>query len=650
MKKLAIVFLLMISFALFAQQNKSSAMGQVSLEELQMTIYDKDSTAAAVVLYEHGNLYLDPDNEYQTRIDYYFKIKILDKTAFEKANISIDLYKKKRVLDIKAITYNISEIKTIKPTSLSEDNIFIVEETENWTSHKFTLPNIKVGSVIEYSYSIISPYLGMPDWYFQSDIPKIKSDYDAAVLGNYQYNIRIVGFLKLDKDKPSIDKNCLYIDGVGQGACVIYAYAMYDIPAFKEEDYMLSKKNYISRLSFDLKTYTSTRGDIQNYTTTWKEADKKLKKIFFNNQTSKKSFFKKRIPDSIAVLKDQQEKAKEIYRFIQNHYTWNDTYWNNEDEKVKDAFNNKTGSAGEINLSLYNALEAFEIEAELVILSTRNHGLPTTLYPVIFDFNYLIIRILIDGKECYLDATDKYLPFGQVPVRTLNGKARIINYKKESNWISLEPKIKSSKKITAKLVLSENGEFVGNLLIRRQGYIAQKQRKKLAILSEDDYLEEFEEDNPDIEVEDYRVRFQDKLDKSLQEVFKINVIMGNDLTRKTRINPFFFNRLKENPFKLKERNYPVDFGYANKNSFALSIEIPDTYKITQLPKEVAISLPNNGGSFILKILNNGNNIQIYSRMNINKKSYSSKEYFALKEFFKQIVIAENSFLVLEKNN
>lgn len=648
MKKTILLLLLFTSIAAYSQEKKSSKMGQTTLDEIKMAIYDKDSTAAAVVLYEHANVYKDKNEEYNTRTDYYYRIKILDKKALDYADITINLYKKKEAKNIKAITYNLSEKETKQTTSLAKDKIFKVKESENWTSYKFAMPNVKVGSVIEYSYSLISPYSGIEDWYFQSDIPKIKSEYDAAILGNYKYNVRVVGFLKLDKDKPSIDKKCLYVDGIGEGACVIYSYGMDDVPAFKDEDYMLSEENYLSRLTFDLKSFTSPKGAVTNYTTTWKQADKKLKKIFFNNQTSKKSFFKKNIPEEMLLTENQLDKAKSIYTFIQNHYTWNDRLWNNEDEKVKQAFDNKTGSAGEINLSLFNALNAADINAELVILSTRQNGLPTTLFPVIFDFNYVIIKVTIDDKEYFLDATDKFSPFGQVPFRTLNGQARVINYKKESNWVQLKPKFASSKSVTAKLSLNEDGDITGSLMIRRQGYTAQRQRKKLAVISEEGYLEEFEEDNPDTEVDEYSSRFLEDLEKPLQEIFKVNILMNDGLNNKIRLNPFFFNRLKENPFKLKERNYPVNFGYSRRNNFVLSLNIPDSYKITKLPKQVAIALPNNGGSFVLKVAKKGNVINIYSRMNIKKNAYTSEEYFALKEYFKQIVIAENSYITLEK--
>lgn len=101
MKKIPLLLILLISITVNSQKSKSSKMGQTTLDELKMTIYDKDSTASAVVLYEHANVYLDPKNNYNTRTDFYYRIKILNKTAFDQANISIDLYKKKKLKILK---------------------------------------------------------------------------------------------------------------------------------------------------------------------------------------------------------------------------------------------------------------------------------------------------------------------------------------------------------------------------------------------------------------------------------------------------------------------------------------------------------------------------------------------------------------------
>lgn len=644
-RKKFLLVLILLTTTLFAQRSKSSKMLQTTLEELQMQVYDKDSTAAAVVLYEHANTYLDPDND--TRTDYYFRIKILDKAAFDVADISIPLYKETRVKDIEAITYNLVDGQ-ILTTELLKKDIFTTKENENWEVKKFTLPKIQEGSVLEYKYSIISPYSGFEDWKFQSDIPKIKSELDIAILGNYKYNIRLVGFLKLDKNDISIKKKCVHIDGLGDGSCLVYAFGMNNIPAFKEEEHMLSKKNYLSKISFDLESFTSPRGVVKNYTTTWKDADKEIKSNFFNNQISKISYFKKQIPESIFAIENKLEKAKKIYSFIQNHYTWNKKYWTNRDAKVKDAFKNAKGDVGEINLSLYNSLKAADLDAELVVLSTRNNGIPTKIFPVIYDYNYVILKTSIEGIDYFLDATDKFLPFGQVPVRTLNGEARIINFDKSGTWTTLAPKENTSKDVKAKLTLNEDGEFEGNLMIYRKGYFASSKRKELDLLSEESYLEEFESENPDLEVIDYKVNNENNIEKTLQEIFKVAISMNESLENTVRINPFFFERIKNNPFKLKERLFPVDFAYPYKSNYSLNLEIPDSYQITKIPKNKAIALPNNGGSFILRSTNNKNSVSILVRFNINKKIFSSEEYFTLKEFFKQIIISENSYITIQK--
>lgn len=647
MKKFTLI--LFLSFSIVsAQKEKSSKMGQTTLEELKMAVYDKDSTASAVILYEHANYYIDKYNKYDFRTDYYFRIKILDKKSFDLADVNIGLYGRKKAIDIKATTYNLTEIGTVNKSRIAAKDIFTVQESGNWTVKKFTLPNIKEGSVLEYSYSILSPYISISDWYFQSDIPKIKSEYDLAILGNYKYNARIVGYNKLDKNDTSIKKNCIYIDGLGQGACSIYSLGMNNVPAFKEEEHMLTKKNYLSRVSFDLKSATSFRGVKEKYATTWKDADKSLKDLFFNNQTSKKNYFKKRLPEEIINTENTLEKVKKVFNFIRNHFTWNKKNWTNEDARIKEAFEKKVGNVGEINLTLYNALRALKIDANLVVLSTRSHGVPTKIYPIIFDYNYVIIKVIIDGKKYLLDATSKFLPFGQLPIRALNGEGRVISFEEESQWEKLTPKQRTSKNISAKLKLNDDGDLEGNLMIRRLGYFASNFRAKIHKTKEVDYLEQFEDENPDLEVNDYKISGKEKLNTPVTEVFKITLTTNEAITNKIRINPFLFNRVKENPFKLKERMYPVDFAYARRNNYYLSLDIPTGYKISQLPKNKAFSLPNKGGSFILKTVKSESTINVSVRLNIIKRIFSAEEYHSLKEFFKQIIIAENDYIILEK--
>ena len=61
----------------------------------------------------------------------------------------------------------------------------------------------------------------------------------------------------------------------------------------------------------------------------------------------------------------------------------------------------KLGNIFDINLSLFNALQASGINSKIVLLATRNKGLPTRLFPVISDFNFLIVKTIINGKTYF---------------------------------------------------------------------------------------------------------------------------------------------------------------------------------------------------------------------------------------------------------
>ena len=658
MKKIALLGFL-ITFTLNAkkiekhpleivQEKLSTKMGQTTLEELKMDRYEQDTIAGAVVLYEHANYYTSEAHEYQSKTDYYYRIKIFDPSEFDLATVELYLYKKRKILAIKAITYNLSKTGFMEKTFLKKSEIFENQENKEYKSVKFTLPNIKEGSVIEYSYSILSPYFNIPDWYFQSDIPKIKSEYDAAILGNYQYYIRIIGIHKLDKEEASIKKKCILIEGIGDGACAIYTYGLYNVPAFKEEENMLNKKNYLSRLSFDIKTSTTFRGTKTKHSETWGNADKGLKKHFFNNQTSKKGYFKKRIPEAILAEPNQLERTKKVFHFIRNHFTWNDKFWTNKEAKVKKAFTEKSGDVGEINLSLYNSLLAAEIEAQLVVLSTRENGLPTKLYPIIFDFNYVIVKVIINDIEYFLDATDQYLAFGEIPYRCLNGDGRVLDFKKGSYWQTILPKLNSSKKIASTLVLEENGNLSGTMIISKSGYFAAKERAELATTTQESYLENLEAEYPNLIIQEFESQNLEELSKPIVENLKITLESELEVNSSLRINPFFFDRIGENPFKLNERNYPVDFGYPRNYNYAISLKLPENYTVESLPENLIVRLPNKGGRATLMTKEVGHTISIYLRITLRRKTYTKEEYFYLKEFFNRIIKAEKSFISLVK--
>ncbi len=646
MNKISILLIFVVAIG-YSQKKRSSNLGQITSQEVSMTSFKKDSTANALVLYEHANTYLSEKHNLSFRTDFYHKIKLFDRKDFHRATVKVRLYGKEKSIDVKAYSYNLEE-GVLKKTELLQKEIFTKQLDKKWKEVVFTIPNIKEGTVIEYKYSVISPYPTINDWYFQSDIPKLKSDFSLSYLGNYKYNIRLTGFLKLTKDVQKVEKKCVYVPGIGNGNCANFYYSIEDIPAFKEEEFMLSKENFLSRLSFDLISITNTNGQIKKYTKTWKDADKSFKNDFLDGQTSKKKHFAKKLPKDILSIQNQLEKAKSIFKYIQNRFTWNDRYWTQDRIKIKEIFEERNGGVDGINLSLYNSLQAANIESYIVMIATRNKGLPTRLYPVTSDFNYVIIKTVVDGKTYFLDATDKFSFFGQIPMRCLNGEGRVLDFKKGSYWEKIAPILTTKTNIRAYLTLNEKAEVKGKITVEKKGYHASENREKISFMNQDDYLERLEATTIDFEIEDFDIKNLNDKEESLLEIFKFQSDSNEESPSSLRINPFLYFRINENPFKLEERNYPVDFGYPKTYTYSMSVNIPKGYVVDKIPETQGFKLPNNGGAFILKANKDDTKVVIHYRYQIKKKIYSKEEYYYLKEFFKKVIKVHTSYIEFTK--
>ena len=292
------ILFLCICSSLQAQGNLN--FGKLKSDEKKLTTYENDPTANAVMLYERGDNYFEViENRICLLKTYHSKIKILNVNAFDKGSIRILLRKNgsssEKIKNIRAVTHIGNNQYNVMPSE-----IFTTDISEFSSEKTFTFPKIQVGCIIEYSYTIVSPFVyNFRGWDFQSDIPKIYSEFNAKIPANYVYNRAIIGNQKLAINEAKIEKGCFKIDGFsGSADCEILKYVMKDIPAFKtENDFMLSKSNYISRIDFELSEYRRLDGTTDKYTKSWKDVDKEFKSDKnIGRQLNKKNFFEKNVP------------------------------------------------------------------------------------------------------------------------------------------------------------------------------------------------------------------------------------------------------------------------------------------------------------------------------------------------------------------
>ncbi|MBS1531983.1 MAG: DUF3857 domain-containing protein [Bacteroidetes bacterium] len=656
----------LLSVSAFAQD---FTYGDVSSQELDMKKYDKDTSAHAVFLNEYGTTHINFDNDYNVKLTfrYHARIKFFDNKEFERqGTFEIPTYSSgdndhyEEVQDVKGTTYFKDDNGNVQKEELDKKNIFITRNSKHWSTVKFALPGLRKGCVIEVSYNLVSPYLfDFHSWDFQDDIPKVTSTYEVHIPGFWFYNAMLKGYLKLTRNTSNVERACMTYGASSMGAtgisadCSDIVYGMDNIPAFIEEDFMTSKKNYLSAISFQLaeRTDLNTGAKIK-LTREWKDIDKLLKDDYgFGSQLKRTSLLKDRVTPVIAGKTDELAKAKAIYYYINHNIKWDEQNNALSEDGIKQALDKHTGNSGDINLALVSALNAGGIRAEAVLLSTRAHGNITRLYPNLDDFNYVVAKADIGDKSYLLDATDPMLPFGMLPMRCLNDQGRAFSLDKPSDWVDLNTAQRQTTTYNFDLTLLQtDGKLKGTIKRFSVGYDAYLKRKEIKKFnSTDEYVEHVEQALGKVKILKSDIQNLDSLDMPLEESYDVEVSLYNNMNHdKLAFNPVLMDQVKTNPFKLSERDYPVDWGMPSDERYIITIHVPDQYTIENPPQNVSFGLPNQGGRFLTDYQSEGNTFTFSYVTQFNKSVYSAEEYPYLKELYNKIILAEKNEMVFKK--
>lgn len=655
MKRTMLIICLLAYFgSAFAQKNP---IGELTNEELTMKAYTGDTSAHAVVLKELGNAYFKIQQDSRIILEYTVRIKIFDNKGFDEGNVIIPIYKGdnlkyESVTNISGTTTYIDvNGKTVK-ASLDTKSVIKENKNSNWDLVKFTLPDLHEGCVIEYSYKLSSPFIfNFRSWEFQSDIPKIESKYVTTIPQVYHYNISYKGPYELIADLPELMKDCFTGGGSDlKTDCWKNTYVLDSVPAFVEEAYMTARSNFLSTINFELSEYTDYMGIKHGVTKEWKNIDEELMTSdVFGKQLQKKDVFATEIKALLGNQTDELLKAKTIFKHIQKWFKWDGSTGIYPDG-LRKAYEKRSGNIADINLSLVSAMTSAGLFCEPVLLSTRNNGTINKLYPVVSDFNYVIARVQIGEKSYLLDASDSFLPFGLLPIHCINDQGRVMSFTRPSFWIDLKATHKSVDSYSLVLALDETGKIKGKLTNFSIGYEAHNKRKTIKKFnSVEEYIEDLDERYPKMKILKSEISNLDSLESTLSESYDIEIDAYDNLNQeKFLYNPFLMVKLTENPFKLAERLYAVDWGIPSETRLMLSLAFPDKFRVVSSPATARLGLPLDGGLFITTQEISENVIQLSQRTLFNKSIYTPEEYPYLKELFNKIVDTHKTDFVFEK--
>lgn len=340
-------------------------------------------------------------------------------------------------------------------------------------------------------------------------------------------------------------------------------------------------------------------------------------------------------------------KAKKVYALIQSHMKWNGNESIDVNTFLNESFDKQEGGCSEINLMLIKTLRDVGINANPVILSTRDNGKLSNLI-LKEKFNYVIAQFVYQGKNILLDATEKTLPFGSLPIRCLNERGRLID-KQAGAWVDLIPSFGRREVSIMDMSFQKDNKLKGIIDITFGGYTAADFRSMFNIKGKKDFTIEYKKTVDDIEFDSLLVQNLDSLDKPLE--FRIEASIKEAITEVGDLmyfNPMLSMGEDKNPFQSATRQFSVNLGVTQESIFIANFKIPDDYKVESMPLYQNILLPDGGGKFTYGVQVEGGIIKVNSKISLKKTVYPLGEYQPLREFYNRIITKHQEQIVLRK--
>ncbi len=659
-KKLILLLLLFFSFS-FSNAQKFE-LGKVSIAELQEKTCPNDTTAVAAILFNKARTHFvyEYNKGFSVVHEYEFRIKIYKKEGLDWATKKVSYYVgyEKINQDVakfsNGITYNLENNQIVK-SKLNSEGTFKNNVNKYWNEATITLPNVKVGSVIEYKYTIKSEnILQFPVFCFQYDIPVNFVEYNTEVPEFFIYKSLLTGFKNIKSSDKIVNGYQSYPDQYNRTLNMSYQqintnFIAENLPALKKEPFIDNLENYKATVHLELEKTRFPEVPEKNYSTTWEGVAKEIyKDKDFGNELKENAYF---IQDLRTITKEaitETEKVNIIFKFVQNKMNWNNFYGYLTDKGVKKAYTDGTGNSAEINFILISMLNYAGINANPVLLSTINHGIP--IYPNRTVFNYVIAAVDIDGNQILLDATNKKTTSNILPFHTLNWVGRLIRQDASSEEINLAPTTTSKETNNIIATIDKQGIISGNYRTQKSDYKALRFRENDAELNKEIYLEKVENNWKGIKIKEYVIEnnFTD-LTKPVVQTFTFTTDNEVDIIDdKMYIDPLLFLTSTSNPFIQEKRELPIYYGYPIQEKYNIGITIPDGYSIESIPKSITITTPENICVFSFKIIAAENKIQIAASSEINAAILSSTFYDDLKSFYQKMIDKQNEKIVLVK--
>jgi hypothetical protein len=444
----------------------------VSPDELKMTSEPKAPGAAAILLYRE----VDRDDRGNTaHEDVYFRIKILTEEGRKYADIEIPFFKSEgNVINVHARTIR-TDGTVVNFSGQVFDKSIIKARGLRYMAKTLTLPEVEVGCVIEYVYTL--------------DLAENFVFDSHWIISNELFTKHAKFSLKpYDGSHPPMNVRWSWSNlpagtaAPAEGPDHVIRLEVNDVPAFQTEDYMPPENELKARVDF-IYGEDAFEKDTDKF---WRNRGKKLNSQL-ESFVGKRSAMEQAVAQIVSPTDSPEVKLRKIYDRVQQirntSYEAEKTEQEEKREKekplnnVEDVWKSQYGNGVQLTWLFLALARAAGFDASGMWVADRHNYF---FNPQLMDAHRLdanVVTIKLDGKDLFFDPGAEFTPFGMLPWTETGVTGRKLS-KDGGSWMQTALPASNDSEIrrNAELRVTDTGDLEGKLTLTYTGLEAEQRR------------------------------------------------------------------------------------------------------------------------------------------------------------------------------
>jgi hypothetical protein len=615
----------------------------VTPQDLQIKEVPNRPGDAAIQLY--FSYYKDDDARF---VSVYRRIKVLNEAGKKYADVEIPVDPDDSLKEVKARTIQPDGTPAEFHGKIFEKTIFKARGVK-YAARTFTMPDVKVGSIIEYRYTIELPpgvVRRITEWPIQGDLFTVHED-----LRFRAYQGLVMTALERNSAAPKSRVAYAYLNQIDarlpeKKKGNLMELELDNVPPFDAEEYMPPAADYKPTLLF----YYGGRetASPEDFWREWQKAIAEYVEKFIGSFGE----IHEAALQAMGSETDAEQKLRKLYTRAQQirnlSYERERTREENKREHIKES-----KSAREVLQRGYGT--SWEIDAVFAALA-RSAGFDATMLGVTdrsersFNDKVLSLSLLdgeavlvkVGGKDVVLDPGTRFLPYGMLPWNRTSTQAMRFSNREGPEFITTPAPEISPMHRSARMAVSADGSAKGDITIELQGQEALEHRLDALSTDEAGRRKSLEDEVSSWLPNGAVVKMVDssgwnREDAPLSAHFEVTVPDYASLAGKRLIVPaFLFSTLQKGMFTAAGRRYPIVFSYPFSESDEVAIKLPQGYSMEQPPYRRKAGLSFAGYQIESDV---GENMLTTKRaLHLDQMNFPPEQYDELKSFFK-IVLA-----------